>query len=345
MHTPSIMAGIILHFIGAASAACFYAPFKKVDFWSWETMWSIGGIVSWIIVPLVVSAILLPNFLDYYSSFSMSTTLQVLLFGMIWGIGNIGYGLTVRYLGMSMGIGIAIGVTLIFGTLVVPLVNGNLITLFLSFKGNVLLTGMLIALMGITLITYAGKIKEKELNIQVQYSNFYKGLSLAIVCGFFSSGMSLAMNAAEPMRRVAEIKGVNPLYSGLPSYVIIMGGGALVNLTFCFYKLFKNSSKIAADFSLSMSLVFKNIFWTVTGGCMWYLQFFFYAWGHAYIPKKYNYISWMLHMSFYVLCGGLVGYVMQEWKNVSSRTLGLLGTGCILIVIAANVVGISLSLI
>ena len=110
--------------IGAASAACFYAPFKKVKKWSWETMWSVGGIVSWIILPWAISALLLPNFWAYYSSFSLSTLLPVFLFGAMWGIGNINYGLTMRYLGMSMGIGIAIGITLIVGTLMTPIING-----------------------------------------------------------------------------------------------------------------------------------------------------------------------------------------------------------------------------
>ena len=33
----------------------------------------------------------------------------------MWGVGNVGYGLTMRYLGMALGIGVAIGVTLVVG--------------------------------------------------------------------------------------------------------------------------------------------------------------------------------------------------------------------------------------
>ena len=100
----AITMGIFWHLIGAASAACFYAPFKKVKHWSWETMWSVGGIVSWLILPWAISATLLPDFWAYYRSFSASTLLPVFLFGAMWGIGNINYGLTMRYLGMSMGL-------------------------------------------------------------------------------------------------------------------------------------------------------------------------------------------------------------------------------------------------
>ena len=57
-------------------------------------MWSVGGIDSWIILPWAISALLLPNFCAYYCSFSLSTLLPVFLFGAMWGIGNINYGLT-----------------------------------------------------------------------------------------------------------------------------------------------------------------------------------------------------------------------------------------------------------
>ncbi len=72
----AITMGIFWHLIGAASAACFTLR-SKVKKWSWETMWSVGGIVSWIILPWAISALLLPNFWAYYSSFSLSTLLPV----------------------------------------------------------------------------------------------------------------------------------------------------------------------------------------------------------------------------------------------------------------------------
>ena len=50
---------------------------------------------------------------------------KVALFGAMWGVGNVSYGLTMRHLGMSLGIGVAIGVTLVVGTLVPPMCTGN----------------------------------------------------------------------------------------------------------------------------------------------------------------------------------------------------------------------------
>ena len=208
----AITMGIFWHLIGAASAACFYAPFKKVKKWSWETMWSVGGIVSWIILPWAISALLLPNFWAYYSSFSLSTLLPVFLFGAMWGIGNINYGLTMRYLGMSMGIGIAIGITLIVGTLMTPIINGNFDVLINTEGGRMTLLGVLVALIGVGIVTRAGQLKERKMGIKAEEFNLKKGLVLAVMCGIFSAGMSFAMNAAKPMHEAAAALGVDPLY-------------------------------------------------------------------------------------------------------------------------------------
>ena len=340
----AITMGIIWHLIGAASAACFYAPFKKVQHWSWETMWSIGGFVSWLILPWLVSAILLPDFWTYYSSFSASTLLPVFLFGAMWGIGNINYGLTMRYLGMSMGIGIAIGITLIVGTLMTPIIAGKFDVLIGTPGGRMTLLGVLVALIGVAIVTRAGQLKERKMGIKAEEFNLKKGLILAVMCGFFSAGMSFAMDAAKPMHEAAAALGIDPLYVALPSYVVIMGGGAIINLGYCFIRLAKMKNlSVKADFSLAKPLIISNILFSALAGLMWYLQFFFYAWGHAKIPAQYDYMSWMLHMSFYVLCGGIVGLIMKEWSNAGRRPVSVLSLGCVVIIVAANIVGLGMA--
>ena len=340
----AITMGIIWHLIGAASAACFFAPFKKVQHWSWETMWSIGGFVSWLILPWLVSAILLPDFWTYYSSFSASTLLPVFLFGAMWGIGNINYGLTMRYLGMSMGIGIAIGITLIVGTLMTPIIAGKFDVLIGTPGGRMTLLGVLVALIGVAIVTRAGQLKERKMGIKAEEFNLKKGLILAVMCGFFSAGMSFAMDAAKPMHEAAAALGIDPLYVALPSYVVIMGGGAVINLGYCFIRLAKMKNlSVKADFSLAKPLIISNILFSALAGLMWYLQFFFYAWGHAKIPAQYDYMSWMLHMSFYVLCGGIVGLIMKEWSNAGRRPVSVLSLGCVVIIVAATIVGLGMA--
>ena len=341
----SILAGIGWHMIGAASAASFYAPIEKVKKWSWETTWAVAGLFSWILLPISVSLLLLPSFPAFYASMGPHLLLKVALFGAMWGVGNVSYGLTMRHLGMSLGIGIAIGVTLVVGTLIPPLLHGQAALLFTTRGGQFTMAGVLVALIGVATVSYAGHQKEVQLSGQVREFNVKLGLLLAVMCGIFSSGMSFAIDAARPMEAAALHLGVNPLYAALPSYVIIMGGGALVNMSYCFIRLaaLKRIS-LRDDLAQPGGTLMRNGLLAATGGIMWYLQFFFYAWGAANVPQRLFYVNWMLHMSMYVLCGGLVGLALGEWAGVGSKPLRLLWAGILVIIAAANLVGLGMAL-
>jgi L-rhamnose-H+ transport protein len=340
---PVILAGIGWHTLGAACAASFYAPIEKVKKWSWETTCAIAGFFSWILLPISVSLLLLPDFRGFYAAQPVSLLVKVALFGAMWGVGNVSYGLTMRHLGMSLGIGVAIGVTLVVGTLVPPLIHRQAATLFHTQSGLFTMGGVLVALIGVAVVSYAGHLKEMQLGAEVREFNLALGLGLAVLCGIFSSGFSFGLDAATPLRDAALHAGVAPLYARLPSYVLIMGGGALVNMAYCFIRLaaLKRLS-LRADLGQPAAMLLKNGLLAAAGGIMWYLQFFFYAWGEANIPQRLAYVNWMLHMSIYVLCGSLVGLALGEWKGVSSRPLRLLWAGVLVIIAAANLVGLGL---
>ena len=340
----SIFAGIGWHMVGAASAASFYAPIGKVKKWSWETTWAVAGFFSWILLPISVSFLLLPSFAGFYGSIDPHILLKVALFGAMWGVGNVSYGLTMRHLGISLGVGVAIGVVLVVGTLVPPLLDGQAAVLFTTRSGLFTMAGVLVAVMGVAIVSYAGHQKEIELRGELKEFNLKLGLTLAILCGIFSSGMSFAINAAKPMEAAALHLGVNPLYAALPSYVFIMGGGAVVNMSYCFIRLAAlKQISLRDDLSQNGPTLIKNATLAATGGVMWYLQFFFYAWGAANIPQRLSYVNWMLHMSGYVLFAGLVGLALGEWSGISRRPIRLLWAGMIIIILAANLVGLGLA--
>jgi len=340
----SVFSGIGWHMVGAASAASFYAPIGKVKRWSWETTWAVAGLFSWILLPISVSLFLLPDFWGFYAALDPHVVLKAFLFGCMWGIGNVNYGLTMRYLGMSLGIGIAIGVTLVVGTLIPPILHGQFLSMFTTHSGLLTLAGILVALIGVSIVSYAGHKKEEQLGSTAQQFDLKKGLLLAGMCGVFSSGMSFAIDASKPIEASALHLGVPSLYAALPSYVIIMGGGALVNFSYCIVRLIMVSNlSFKADCSQPWKILVQNAGLAAAGGTMWYLQFFFYAWGAANIAQHLSYVNWMLHMSGYVLCGGLVGLALGEWRKVDANPVRLLWLGMIVIILAANLVGLGMA--
>jgi L-rhamnose-H+ transport protein len=339
----SAVAGIGWHVLGSAMAASFYVPIEKVKSWSWETTWAIAGWFSWVLLPVGVSLLLLPDFHDFYASMGWSLLLRVALFGALWGVGSVTYGLTMRHLGLSLGIGMAIGITLTVGTLLPPLVQGQAAVLFTTRSGLITMAGVVVSLTGVAIVSWAGHLKEVQRKGHLEEFNVTLGIMLAILCGFSSSGMSFGIAAAKPMEQAALHLGVKPLYAALPAYVLIMGGGALVNWAYCLFRLWTLKHNPLRDLRQPGSALARNTALAATGGVMWYLQFFFYAWGAANIPQRLSYVNWMLHMSLYVLCGGLVGLALGEWIGVGSRPIRLLWAGIVVIIAAANLVGLGMA--
>jgi L-rhamnose-H+ transport protein len=123
-----------------------------------------------------------------------------------------------------------------------------------------------------------------------------------------------------------------------------MGAGGLVNFVYCFYRLATRPElSLRADLAQGTSGNFGNATMAAIGGTMWYLQFFFYAWGAASIPQHLSFLNWMLHMSGYVLFGGLVGLGLGEWKQVDRRPVAVLWIGMAIIILASNLVGMGLA--
>jgi L-rhamnose-H+ transport protein len=270
--------------------------------------------------------------------------IKVALYGAMWGVGNVSYGLTMRHLGISLGVGVAIGVTLVVGTLEPPIIHGQFVTLFSTRGGLWSMAGIVVALIGIAVISYAGHQKEAQMGAEVKEFNVMLGLALAVLCGIFSAGFSFGLDAATPIWNAAKDLGVNPLFARIPCYVLIMGGGAIVNLSYCFTRLaFKKDLSIKADLAQPRAVMAKNSALAVSAGIMWFLQFFFYSWGEAHIPLSLGYVNWMLHMSLYVLCAGFVGLALGEWKGVGKRPLRLLWAGILVIIVAANLVGLGMA--
>ena len=94
----NVILGVIFHFLGGFASGSFYIPYKKVKGWSWESYWIVGGLFSWLIVPPIAAWLTIPGFTEMISGAAGSTLGYTYLFGVLWGIGGLTYGLGVRYL-------------------------------------------------------------------------------------------------------------------------------------------------------------------------------------------------------------------------------------------------------
>ena len=243
---PNPPLGVVFHWLGGLAAGSFYVPYRKVKHWSWETYWLAGGIFSWVIAPWVFAALMTNGLAAVLRETPAGTLFWVYFFGVLWGFGGLTFGLTMRYLGMSLGMAVVLGLCSAFGTLMPPIFAGEFVTRVLDTRsGLVILFGIGVCLIGITLAGIAGMSKEAELSAEqkteaIQEFNFRKGLLVALFSGVMSACFSYGLAAGEPIRKITIAHGTPHLWQGLSILVVILLGGFTTNFAWCVMLNVKN---------------------------------------------------------------------------------------------------------
>jgi len=356
-----VLAGVIYHFIGGFASGSFYVPYKQVKNWAWETFWIVGGLFSWLIVPPLAAYLTIPGFADIIRQADSSTLGYAYLFGLLWGVGGLTYGLGVRYLGVSLGSSIILGLTMIFGSLVPSVFfyfNGTegketIDLFFTTASGRTVLAGLMVCIVGIYLCGRAGVLKERELAGEAADASGNKdfkfgiGLLVGIISGILSACFNFGLEAGKPMANVANDlwKAANPgqgefLFQNNVTYVVVLWGGLTTNFLWCMFLNARN--RTFGDYVNAKAPIARNIFFCALAGTTWYLQFFFYGMGESRLGNGAS--SWILHMAFIILIANAWGVILKEWKGVSKKTYGTIISGIAVIILSILLVGFARTL-
>jgi L-rhamnose-H+ transport protein len=350
-----VLFGVLFHFIGGFASGSFYMPFKQVKGWSWESFWIIGGLFSWLIVPPLAAYLTIPGFVDIIKNTPNATLLLTYIFGVLWGIGGLTYGLGVRYLGVSLGSSIILGLCMVFGAIIPaiyydfnPIDGKDTFSAMISSSwGLTVILGLAICVIGIIISGKAGVLKEKEMK---EVSNEYKfalGMFVAIVSGVLSACFNFGLEAGQSMGTIANDtwKLAHPgegefLYRNNVIYVVLLWGGLTTNFIWCMILNARN--KTFGDYTNKQTPLLKNYIFSAIAGTTWFLQFFFYGMGESRLGNGPS--SWILHMAFIILIANMWGLFLKEWKGVSKKTLTTIVIGIATIIVSVLVVGYGNSL-
>ena len=231
--------GVFLHWLGGLASGSFYVPFRKVRNWAWETYWLVGGFFSWIIAPWILATWMTHDLWQVLHSVPRSTLFWSYFFGVLWGLGGLTFGLTMRYLGMSLGMAVALGYTAAFGTLMPPIFRGQFGREVLHTRsGIIILVGVGVCLLGIVFAGSAGVMKEKEVPDEqkrkaIKEFSLKKGLLVATFSGVMSACFAYGLAAGDPIKAETVRHGTPPLWQGLPVLVVVLLGGFTTNFVWC----------------------------------------------------------------------------------------------------------------
>ncbi len=238
--------GVVYHWLGGLASGSFYVPYRGVKRWAWETFWLAGGFFSWVIAPWALGLLLTKDLLAVLHEAPASALFWAFFFGLLWGVGGLTFGLTMRYLGLSLGMAVVLGLCAAFGTLMPPIFRGEFVTEVVgTTSGRVILLGIGVCLAGIAAAGFAGISKERVMSPEQQRAaikefNLRKGIGVAVLSGVMSACFAYGLAAGDPIKALTLRHGTPVLWQGLPVLVVVLIGGFVTNFVWCLILLTRN---------------------------------------------------------------------------------------------------------
>ena len=375
--TPNPFLGVLYHWIGGFASATNFIPFRGIKRWSWEVYWLIQGFAAWIVAPIVLAYIFVPNVAGILHAAPSFSIYYALFWGSLWGIGGLTFGLAIRYLGIALGYAIALGFCTAFGTLIPPIYDGSIHTILHEPSGQIILSGVALCLVAVAVNGAAGLSKEREITPEEKIEagesdfSFGKGIAVAIFAGIMSSFFAVGLAAGAPIGKVAKAVLLAhhrlDLWQNLPILIVVLWGGFATNFIWSAILILKNHSirqfageaghnpmraahpsgntlvdldplDAASKGRIAPKALIANYLFAAVAGVIWYFQFFFYSMGQTKMGK-YDFSSWTLHMASIIIFATLWGLALKEWRGTSRRTKTLVAMGLFLLVSSTVVVG------
>ncbi len=322
-----IIIGLLIIAIGSFCQSSSYVPIKRVKDWSWESFWLVQGVFAWLVFPLLGALLAVPSGHTLMEAYSANPTdaLLAILFGVLWGIGGLTFGLSMRYLGVALGQSISLGTCAGLGTILTPL--------FLGKPGDLtmpVIVGVVVTLFGIAIIGIAGNMRAKTAGETVKDFNFGKGITVALIAGVMSACFSIGLGFGSSLC----FENTPEIYRTLPATFLVTLGGFFTNAVYCLWQNGKN--KTFSDYGKT-SLYLNNILFCALAGLLWYSQFFGLALGKGFLVNSVTLLtfSWCILMSLNVTFSNVWGIILKEWQGTTFKTKTVLVAGLIVLIVSS----------
>ena len=320
----AILIGLLIIAVGAFCQSSCYVPINKIKKWSWESYWLIQGVFAWLIFPFLGAWLSVPEGHTLGELFALmganpKATWLTILFGALWGVGGLTFGLAMRYLGVALGQSIGLGLCSGLGAILGPVLTGQAASLTMAVIIGVIVTIVGIAIIGVAGAMKAASLPEEERNKAVKDFNFGKGIVIAVICGLMSACFNIGLSFGQDIF----IEGSKEIFKTLPATLLVTFGGFITNAVYCLYQNAKN--KTFSDYKQG-NLWLNNALFCCLAGLLWYSQFFGLSLGKGFLvasPVLLTF-SWCILMSLNVIFSNVWGIILKEWKGCSKKTIAVL---------------------
>jgi L-rhamnose-H+ transport protein len=304
--------GLALVLLAGITMGGNLVPMKWMKVWKWENFWLVYSVVALVVVPFALAFFLLPGIGGVYASLSLRVMLLPFLYGLTWGIAQLGAGICVHRIGLGLTGSILNGICAASGAFIPLCIQHH--ELLLRKSGLMIIAGTVVMAVGLGLCGWAGREREKETGQLKSSGSGYVGiLVLAIVSGVMASLLNIALAFGGDIVEKARQAGSAPAWAPFAVWPIALAGGFLTNLGYCLYKLSRNHSW--GSFGGGPREAFNPIL----GGALWMGAIAIYSSGATFLGVLGFSVGWALFQIAMILTGNVAGLLTGEWRQMPSR--------------------------
>ena len=334
-----ILLGLLIIAVGSFCQSSCYVPINKIKSWSWESYWIVQGVFAWLVLPFLGALLAVPqghSLCDLFTAGNAFNVWMTILFGVLWGVGGLTFGLSMRYLGVALGQSISLGTCAGLGTVLGPV----MLNIFYPDAGHLqklsaaVIIGVVVTLVGISVIGVAGNMKaaslsDEEKRAAVKDFNFPKGIAIALLAGFMSACFNVGLEFGSSLH-FAETP---EMFRTLPATFLVTLGGFCTNAVYCFYQNSRN--RTWGDYRRG-DVWTNNLLFCFIAGALWYSQFFGLSLGKGFLTGSpaLTTFAFCILMALNVTFSNIWGIILKEWKGCSKRTIVVLVTGIVILIVS-----------
>lgn len=206
-----------------------------------------------------------------------------------------------------------------------------------SAGGRVLIGALCVMIVGVALISIAGRKKELEQNSSTGTrdsvsgkASFKRGLLFCVLSAALSAGVNFAFIYGDPIADRATDMGVAEYASSFAVWSIVFSANYLVNTVYGFWLMTKNNT---------WGLVFKAKGWSHWLGAVfmaltWPGGIILYGIGAAAMGSYGAYAGFPMMLLSSIVAGNVAGVWRGEWKGTSVRPRRLMFAGIVVLAIS-----------
>jgi L-rhamnose-H+ transport protein len=335
---------LLLVLLASIFQGTFGLGMKYTEPLAWESWWLVHSTVAMLLFPWIWALAVVPELFSVIASSPREALQGGVLFGFLWGIGGIMFGISVPYIGVALTYGIVMGLAAMMGSLI-PLVQLE------NFGANpalpYILTGIVLLLVGVAFVAAAGIMRDRlavqsgqEIEGVQQGKMFRIGLIIAVVCGVLSSLLNVGFSNTEQVGAVAEQAGALTRNSALARWVVVLTGAYAMNAGYAMFLLFKN--KTWGSFATPSSG--KAYKWAIVAGLLWFAALGVYGQGAALMGNIGPVIGWPMLLGLALIISTGLGIYTGEWVG-ARRPFRVMAVGIAILIVSIGILGFSNSVV